>query len=36
VSVEAYRLDADNSSEHLRDVLQSTLCELGLEGLVEC
>jgi hypothetical protein len=36
VSVEAYRLDADNSAEHLRDVLQRTLSELGLEGLVEC
>jgi hypothetical protein len=36
VSVESYRLDADNSAEHLRDVLQGTLSELGLEGPVEC
>lgn len=35
VSVEAYRLDADNSAEHLRDVLRRTLSEFGLEGLVE-
>jgi hypothetical protein len=36
VSVEAYRLDTDNSAEQLRDVLQRTLVEFGLEGVVEC
>lgn len=36
VSVEAYRLDTDNSAEHLRDTLQHTLSEFGLQGPVEC
>lgn len=36
VSVEAYRLDAANSPEQMRDVMQSTLSEFGLQGVMEC
>ena len=35
VGVEAYRLDAANSPEQMRDVMQRTLAEFGLQGAVE-
>jgi hypothetical protein len=35
IAVEAYQLDADNSREHLRSVLEQTLAEFGLTGEVD-
>jgi hypothetical protein len=32
IAVEAFQLDADNSREHLRKVLDQTLTEFGLSG----
>jgi hypothetical protein len=36
VSVEGYRLDAANSPEQMRTLMQSALAEFGLHGAVEC
>lgn len=35
VSVEAYQLDAENSKERLRGLVEQTLAEFGLSGVVE-